>query len=33
VAHVLELYRRQMATTMLLAGCDDVASIGLQLLA
>jgi L-lactate dehydrogenase (cytochrome) len=33
VAHVLELYRRQMATTMLLAGCDDVASIGPQLLA
>jgi L-lactate dehydrogenase (cytochrome) len=33
VAHVLELYRRQMATTMVLAGCEDVAHIGTGMLA
>ena len=33
VAHVLELFRKQMTTTMVLAGCDDVAKIGTALLA
>ena len=33
VAHVLELFRRQMATTMVLAGCDDVKKIGPGMLA
>jgi L-lactate dehydrogenase (cytochrome) len=28
VAHVLELFRKQMTTTMVLAGCDDVRKIG-----
>jgi L-lactate dehydrogenase (cytochrome) len=28
VAHVLELLRRQMTTTMVLAGCDDVKKVG-----
>jgi L-lactate dehydrogenase (cytochrome) len=33
VAHVLELFRKQMATTMVLAGCDDVRNIGTAMLA
>jgi L-lactate dehydrogenase (cytochrome) len=33
VSHVLELFRKQMATTMILAGCDDVAHIGSGMLA
>jgi L-lactate dehydrogenase (cytochrome) len=33
VAHVLELFRRQMTTTMVLAGCDDVRNIGTAMLA
>ena len=33
VAHVLELYRKQMRTTMVLAGCDDVRKIGSGMLA
>jgi L-lactate dehydrogenase (cytochrome) len=33
VAHVLELFRRQMTTTMVLAGCDDVKKIGPGMLA
>jgi L-lactate dehydrogenase (cytochrome) len=33
VAHVLELLRKQMTTTMVLAGCDDVRKIGPQMLA
>jgi len=33
VAHVLELFRKQMTTTMVLAGCDDVRKIGTGMLA
>jgi L-lactate dehydrogenase (cytochrome) len=33
VAHVLELFRKQMATTMVLAGCDDVRKIGMGMVA
>ena len=33
VAHVLELLRKQMTTTMVLAGCDDVREIGPGMLA
>ena len=33
VAHVLELFRKQMTTTMVLAGCDDVHKIGTGMLA
>ncbi len=33
VAHVLELYRKQIQTTMVLAGCDDVRKIGSGMLA
>jgi len=33
VAHVLELLRKQMTTTMVLAGCDDVRKIGPEMLA
>jgi L-lactate dehydrogenase (cytochrome) len=32
VAHVLELFRKQMTTTMILAGCDDVRKIGTGML-
>ena len=32
VAHVLELFRKQMTTTMVLAGCDDVRNIGTAML-
>jgi L-lactate dehydrogenase (cytochrome) len=32
VSHVLELYRKQMVTTMVLAGCEDVAHIGTGML-
>ena len=33
VTHVLELFRKQMTTTMVLAGCDDVRKIGTGMLA
>ena len=33
VAHVLELFRKQMRTTLVLAGCDDVRKVGPGLLA
>ena len=33
VAHLLELFRKQMVTTMILAGCEDVAYAGTGLLA
>jgi L-lactate dehydrogenase (cytochrome) len=33
VAHVLELFRKQMATTMVLAGCDDVRNLGTAMIA
>jgi L-lactate dehydrogenase (cytochrome) len=33
VAHLLALYRKQMVTTMVLAGCEDVAHIGTGMLA
>ena len=33
VAHVLELFRKQMTTTMVLAGCDDARNIGTAMLA
>ena len=33
VAHVLELFRKQIATTLVLAGCDDVRKIGMGLVA
>ena len=33
VAHVLELFRKQIATTLVLAGCDDVSKIGTGMLA
>jgi L-lactate dehydrogenase (cytochrome) len=33
VAHVLELLRKQIATTLVLAGCDDVRKIGTGMLA
>jgi L-lactate dehydrogenase (cytochrome) len=33
VAHVLELFRKQMTTTLVLAGCDDVHKIGTGLIA
>jgi L-lactate dehydrogenase (cytochrome) len=33
VAHVLELLRKQMTTTMVLAGCDDVKKVGPDMLA
>ena len=33
VAHVLELFRKQMTTTLVLAGCDDVTKIGTGMLA
>jgi L-lactate dehydrogenase (cytochrome) len=33
VAHVLELFKKQMTTTMVLAGCDDVRKIGTGMLA
>ena len=33
VAHVLELFRKQMTTTLVLAGCDDVRKIGTGMLA
>jgi L-lactate dehydrogenase (cytochrome) len=32
VAHVLELFKKQMTTTMILAGCDDVRKIGTGML-
>jgi L-lactate dehydrogenase (cytochrome) len=32
VAHVLELLRKQMTTTMILAGCDDVRKLGPEML-
>jgi L-lactate dehydrogenase (cytochrome) len=32
VAHVLELFRKQMATTMVLAGCENVSEAGRRLL-
>ncbi|MGZ6012778.1 MAG: alpha-hydroxy acid oxidase, partial [Caulobacteraceae bacterium] len=32
VAHVLELFRKQMTTTLVLAGCDDVRKIGTGML-
>ena len=32
VAHVLELFRKQMTTTMVLAGCDEVSKIGTGML-
>jgi L-lactate dehydrogenase (cytochrome) len=32
VAHVLELFRKQIATTLVLAGCDDVRKIGTGML-
>jgi L-lactate dehydrogenase (cytochrome) len=32
VAHVLELFRKQITTTMVLAGCDDVRNIGTAML-
>jgi L-lactate dehydrogenase (cytochrome) len=33
VAHVLELFRKQITTTLVLAGCDDVRKIGTGMLA
>jgi L-lactate dehydrogenase (cytochrome) len=33
VAHVLQLFRKQMTTTMVLAGCDDVRKIGMGMVA
>jgi L-lactate dehydrogenase (cytochrome) len=33
VAHVLELFRKQITTTLVLAGCDDVRNIGTAMLA
>jgi L-lactate dehydrogenase (cytochrome) len=33
VAHVLELYRRQITTTLVLAGCDDVRNLGTAMIA
>jgi L-lactate dehydrogenase (cytochrome) len=33
VAHVLELFRKQLATTLVLAGCDDVRKIGMGMVA
>ncbi len=33
VSHVLELFRKQMTTTLVLAGCDDVRKVGPDMLA
>lgn len=33
VAHILELFRKQMATTLVLSGCDDVNKVGPLMLA
>jgi L-lactate dehydrogenase (cytochrome) len=33
VAHVLELFRKQMTTTLVLAGCDDVRNLGTAMIA
>jgi len=33
VAHVLELFRKQMTTTLVLAGCNDVRKVGPEMLA
>jgi L-lactate dehydrogenase (cytochrome) len=33
VAHVLDLFKKQMTTTMILAGCDDVRNVGTAMLA